>query len=266
MPHLPVSPIRKTNDDPVIDIRGLWKSFDGHEVLKGIDLTAQRGDVISLIGSSGSGKSTLLRCINLLETPNDGTLRLLGEDVALRRRGQQLEPANRRQLRLLRARLAMVFQNFNLWPHMSLEENLMEAPMQVLGQSRAEAREHAHQLLERVGLHAHRNARPTTLSGGQQQRGAIARALAMSPDVLLFDEPTSALDPELVGEVLEVMRGLAAEGRTMIIVTHEMKFAADVANKVIFLNQGSIEAQGTPDQIFRTPSSERLKQFIGSVT
>ncbi|AVV34721.1 histidine/lysine/arginine/ornithine ABC transporter ATP-binding protein [Halomonas sp. SF2003] len=255
-----------TNDDAVIDIRGLWKSFAGREVLKGIDLTAQRGDVISLIGSSGSGKSTLLRCINLLETPSDGSLRLLGEDVALRRRGQRLEPVNRRQLRLLRARLAMVFQNFNLWPHMSLEANLMEAPMQVLGQSRAEAREHAHQLLERVGLYSHRQASPRTLSGGQQQRGAIARALAMSPEVLLFDEPTSALDPELVGEVLEVMRDLAAEGRTMVIVTHEMKFAADVANKVIFLDQGNIEAQGTPDQIFRSPSSERLKQFIGSIT
>ncbi|UTV88812.1 amino acid ABC transporter ATP-binding protein [Cobetia amphilecti] len=255
-----------TNDDAVIDIRGLWKSFAGREVLKGIDLTAQRGDVISLIGSSGSGKSTLLRCINLLETPSDGSLRLLGEDVALRRRGQRLEPVNRRQLRLLRARLAMVFQNFNLWPHMSLEANLMEAPMQVLGQSRAEAREHAHQLLERVGLYSHRQASPRTLSGGQQQRGAIARALAMSPEVLLFDEPTSALDPELVGEVLEVMRDLAAEGRTMVIVTHEMKFAADVANKVIFLDQGNIEARGTPDQIFRSPSSERLKQFIGSIT
>ncbi|MDO6816796.1 ATP-binding cassette domain-containing protein [Cobetia amphilecti] len=266
MPHSPVTPLTDTNDDAVIDIRGLWKSFAGREVLKGIDLTAQRGDVISLIGSSGSGKSTLLRCINLLETPSDGSLRLLGEDVALRRRGQRLEPVNRRQLRLLRARLAMVFQNFNLWPHMSLEANLMEAPMQVLGQSRAEAREHAHQLLERVGLYSHRQASPRTLSGGQQQRGAIARALAMSPEVLLFDEPTSALDPELVGEVLEVMRDLAAEGRTMVIVTHEMKFAADVANKVIFLDQGNIEAQGTPDQIFRSPSSERLKQFIGSIT
>lgn len=266
MPHSPATPMSDTNDDAVIDIRGLWKSFAGREVLKGIDLTAQRGDVISLIGSSGSGKSTLLRCINLLETPSDGSLRLLGEDVALRRRGQRLEPVNRRQLRLLRARLAMVFQNFNLWPHMSLEANLMEAPMQVLGQSRAEAREHAHQLLERVGLYSHCQANPRTLSGGQQQRGAIARALAMSPEVLLFDEPTSALDPELVSEVLEVMRDLAAEGRTMVIVTHEMKFAADVANKVIFLDQGNIEAQGTPDQIFRSPSSERLKQFIGSIT
>ena len=266
MPHSPATPLTDKNDDAVIDIRGLCKSFAGREVLKGIDLTAQRGDVISLIGSSGSGKSTLLRCINLLETPSDGSLRLLGEDVALRRRGQRLEPVNRRQLRLLRARLAMVFQNFNLWPHMSLEANLMEAPMQVLGQSRAEAREHAHQLLERVGLYSHRQANPRTLSGGQQQRGAIARALAMSPEVLLFDEPTSALDPELVGEVLEVMRDLAAEGRTMVIVTHEMKFAADVANKVIFLDQGNIEAQGTPDQIFRSPSSERLKQFIGSIT
>ncbi|MBB1487141.1 ATP-binding cassette domain-containing protein [Oceanospirillum sp. D5] len=251
----------------MIEVRGLRKSFNGIEVLKGIDLTAHKGEVIALIGGSGSGKSTTLRCLNLLEVPHEVTkLELLGEPVALNPdRHGQLSVADRRHLRGLRSRLAMVFQNFNLWPHMTLEENVMEVPVQVLGQPRAEARDTAHRLLERVGLLDKREAYPDWLSGGQQQRGAIARALATEPEVLLFDEPTSALDPELVGEVLSVMKGLAEEGRTMIIVTHEMQFAADVADRVIFLDNGVIAEQGTAQQIFQSPKNERLQQFIRAI-
>ncbi|GAA0578664.1 ATP-binding cassette domain-containing protein [Halomonas salifodinae] len=261
---LHAAPHTTADDDAIIEIRDLRKSFGQTEVLKGISLSAHRGDVISLIGSSGSGKSTLLRCLNLLETPSAGTLRLLGERLPFRERGGRREPADRRQLRRLRARLGMVFQGFNLWPHMTLEANVMEAPIQVLGRSREAAREEARRWLERVGLHHLRDAYPATLSGGQQQRGAIARALAMSPEVLLFDEPTSALDPELVGEVLAVIRDLAEEGRTMLIVTHEMQFAADVANRVIFLDQGEIAAEGPPDQVFGSTRTERLKRFLGT--
>lgn len=252
---------------PVIEVRGLHKSFGQIEVLKGIDLTARPGEVISLIGGSGSGKSTTLRCLNLLETPTStAMLKLLGEEVHLKP-GKQGASAisDRRQLRRLRSRLGMVFQSFNLWPHMTLEQNVMEAQVQVLGRAQAEAREHARDLLDRVGLTDRREMYPSYLSGGQQQRGAIARALAVDPEVMLFDEPTSALDPELVGEVLTVMRGLAEEGRTMIIVTHEMSFAAEVADKVMFLNQGKVEEEGTPEEIFKSPKSERLQQFIQSI-
>ncbi|WP_246311405.1 ATP-binding cassette domain-containing protein [Vreelandella zhaodongensis] len=249
---------------PVIEVNDVHKSFGQDEVLKGVSIMAYRGEVIALIGSSGSGKSTMLRCINLLETPTRGTLRLLDQEIVFPQHGAQRQPIDRKKLRRLRARLAMVFQNFNLWPHMTLEANIMEAPIQVLRKSRAEARDEAQAWLSRVGLYAHRHAYPDTLSGGQQQRGAIARALAMSPEVLLFDEPTSALDPELVGEVLEVIRNLADEGRTMIIVTHEMKFAAEVADRVIFLNQGVIEAEGYPEAVFGATTSDRLRQFMGS--
>lgn len=252
---------------PVIELRDLHKSFGQVEVLKGIDLTARPGEVISLIGGSGSGKSTTLRCLNLLEIPtNTGRLKLLGEEVHLKPgKNGHSEISDHRQLRRLRSRLGMVFQSFNLWPHMTLEQNVMEAQVQVLGRHKEEAREVARQLLDRVGLSERRDMYPSYLSGGQQQRGAIARALAVDPEVMLFDEPTSALDPELVGEVLGVMQGLAEEGRTMIIVTHEMKFAADVADRVIFLNQGRVEEEGTPEQIFEAPKSERLQQFIQSI-
>lgn len=252
---------------PVIELRDLHKSFGQVEVLKGIDLTARPGEVISLIGGSGSGKSTTLRCLNLLEIPTStGRLKLLGEEVHLKPgKNGHSEISDHRQLRRLRSRLGMVFQSFNLWPHMTLEQNVMEAQVQVLGRHKEEAREVARQLLDRVGLSERREMYPSYLSGGQQQRGAIARALAVDPEVMLFDEPTSALDPELVGEVLGVMQGLAEEGRTMIIVTHEMKFAADVADRVIFLNQGRVEEEGTPEQIFEAPKSERLQQFIQSI-
>jgi len=252
---------------PVIELRDLHKSFGQVEVLKGIDLTARPGEVISLIGGSGSGKSTTLRCLNLLEIPTStGRLKLLGEEVHLKPgKNGHSEISDYRQLRRLRSRLGMVFQSFNLWPHMTLEQNVMEAQVQVLGRHKEEAREVARQLLDRVGLSERRDMYPSYLSGGQQQRGAIARALAVDPEVMLFDEPTSALDPELVGEVLGVMQGLAEEGRTMIIVTHEMKFAADVADRVIFLNQGRVEEEGTPEQIFEAPKSERLQQFIQSI-
>ncbi len=252
---------------PVIELRDLYKSFGQVEVLKGIDLTARPGEVISLIGGSGSGKSTTLRCLNLLEIPTStGLLKLLGEEVRLKPgKNGHSEISDHRQLRRLRSRLGMVFQSFNLWPHMTLEQNVMEAQVQVLGRHKEEAGEVARQLLDLVGLSERREMYPSYLSGGQQQRGAIARALAVDPEVMLFDEPTSALDPELVGEVLDVMQGLAEEGRTMIIVTHEMKFAADVADRVIFLNQGRVEEEGTPEQIFEAPKSVRLQQFIQSI-
>ncbi|EPJ53455.1 MAG: ABC-type transport system ATP-binding protein [Osedax symbiont Rs2] len=253
-------------DQPVVDIRGLRKSFAGIEVLKGIDLQAYAGEVIALIGGSGSGKSTTLRCINLLEAPSAGSISLFGTPLQLKPCSTgDLQIADRAQLRRIRAKLGMVFQNFNLWPHLSLEQNIMEAPMQVLRYSKGEARDAAHALLERVGLYEKRCSYPATLSGGQQQRAAIARSLAMEPEVMLFDEPTSALDPELVAEVLAVIQGLAEEGRTMIIVTHEMKFAAQVANKIMFLNEGRVEEEGTAQQIFGNPNSERLKQFVSSI-
>ncbi|MCT7654788.1 ATP-binding cassette domain-containing protein [Oceanimonas sp. NS1] len=252
---------------PVIEVANLHKTFGQIEVLKGIDLSAAQGEVVALIGGSGSGKSTTLRCLNLLETPTrTDRLRLLGEDILLKpNRDGTSTVQDQKQLRRLRSRIAMVFQGFNLWPHMSLEKNVMEAQVQVLGRSKEEAREVARRLLDRVGLADRRDMYPQQLSGGQQQRGAIARALAVDPEVMLFDEPTSALDPELVGEVLTVMRDLAEENRTMIIVTHEMKFAADVADRVMFLNQGRVEEQGTPEEIFQAPKSERLKQFISSI-
>ena len=219
--------------------------------------------MISIIGSSGSGKSTFLRCINLLESPNQGKIVLNGETLALKaQKSGELQAEDRKQLQKFRSKLCMVFQHFNLWPHMTVLDNLKEAPMQVLGVSEAEAVARAKKYLEKVGLVNVEERYPVALSGGQQQRVAIARALCMEPEVILFDEPTSALDPELVGEVLKVMKLLAQEGRTMIVVTHEMGFAREVSNHLIFLHKGKIEEQGNPREILANPQSERLKQFL----
>jgi len=241
----------------------IHKQFGDVEVLKGISLEADKGDVISVIGSSGSGKSTFLRCMNMLEIPTSGELRVHGDSVRFKTNRHGLrEPADIRQVERIRSQLSMVFQSFNLWSHMTVMQNIVEAPIHVLGVSRAEATERAEEHLNRVGLYDRRDYYPAHMSGGQQQRAAIARALAMNPEVMLFDEPTSALDPELVGEVLKVMRGLAEEGRTMVVVTHEMAFARDVSNKVMFLHQGRIEEEGDPQEVFNNPKSERFKQFI----
>ena len=254
------------SDVPALEVRDLHKYCGTHEVLKGIDMTAHKGDVISLIGSSGSGKSTFLRCINLLETPSSGSVSLHGELIRMKtsRSGERL-PEDMRQVERIRSRLAMVFQSFNLWSHMTIMQNIIEVPIQVLKVPRAEAIAKAEHLLNRVGLWERRDYYPGHLSGGQQQRAAIARALAVEPEVMLFDEPTSALDPELVGEVLGLMRELAEEGRTMMVVTHEMSFARDVSNKVMFLHQGRVEEEGNPKEIFAHPKSERFKQFISSI-
>ncbi len=249
-----------------IKLTNIHKTFGKLEVLKGIDLEARDGDVISIIGSSGSGKSTFLRCINLLEHPTQGEITITGESLALKRaKHGDLEASSSKQLTLLRERVGFVFQNFNLWPHMTVLENVLEAPLHVLRRERKEATDKAQQLLAKVGLLERKDYFPSQLSGGQQQRVAIARALAMDPRVLLFDEPTSALDPELVGEVLNVMRDLAAEGRTMLIVTHEMAFAREVSSKVMFLHQGKVEEFGPPEQVFGDPKSARCREFISSV-
>jgi octopine/nopaline transport system ATP-binding protein len=250
---------------PAVGVRDLHKRFSGLEVLKGISLDAYEGDVISILGASGSGKSTLLRCINLLEIPEQGDIAVDGETIGLRTRSDgRREPIDRTQVDRIRTQLGMVFQNFNLWSHMTVIENLIEAPVHVQRRPRADAVREAEALLEKVGIADKRDAYPAHLSGGQQQRAAIARALAMHPRVLLFDEPTSALDPELVGEVLRVMVALAAEGRTMLVVTHEMGFAREVSNRVIFLNRGIIEEDGKPAELFGNPRSDRLRQFLSS--
>ena len=245
-----------------IRVENLHKRFGALEVLRGVSLTAHQGDVVAVIGGSGSGKSTMLRCINFLENPSSGRIVIGGEEVALRPDGH---PAHRRQIEKLRRHLGMVFQQFNLWTHKTILENLIEVPVHVLGVPKPEAIALAERLLKRVGLAEKADIYPAFLSGGQQQRAAIARALAIEPRAILFDEPTSALDPELVGEVLAVIRGLAAEGRTMIIVTHEMKFAREVASHVIYLYNGQIEEEGPPEQLFGAPQSERLKQFLKTV-
>ncbi|WP_442487593.1 ABC transporter ATP-binding protein [Halomonas litopenaei] len=250
-------------DTPIpLEVRNIKKRFGNTEVLKGLSLEARKGDVITLIGASGSGKSTFLRCMNLLEQPNEGELFVHGEQIRFKETKHGREPADWNQVVQMRAKLSMVFQSFNLWAHMTLLENVIEAPVHVLKKSKKDAIEHARALLERVGLAERADYYPAQLSGGQQQRGAIARALAMDPEVMLFDEPTSALDPELVGDVLKVMRDLAEEGRTMIVVTHEMAFARDVSSQVIYLHQGQVEEAGPPDQVLGNPSSERLKQFL----
>ncbi|MCA3564412.1 MAG: ATP-binding cassette domain-containing protein [Methylocystis sp.] len=249
----------------ILSARDIVKRFGSVEVLKGISLEAKAGDVISMIGASGSGKSTFLRCLNLLEKPSGGQILLAGEELMLApNRDGDLDAADPAQLRRLRSRVAMVFQQFNLWAHMTALENVIEAPMQVLGLSRADAVARAESYLERVGVAHRKDAYPAFLSGGEQQRVAIARALAMEPSLMLFDEPTSALDPELVGEVLRVMRSLADEGRTMIVVTHEMSFARDVSNRVVFLHAGRIEEEGRPAEVFVQPKSERLAGFLAN--
>ncbi|WP_343597078.1 ABC transporter ATP-binding protein [Pseudomonas sp.] len=247
-----------------LQIEDLHKRYGSHDVLKGVSLKAKAGDVTSIIGSSGSGKSTFLRCINLLEEPHGGRILLNNEELQLaphRSRGT-LSATDSRQLQRMRSRLSMVFQHFNLWSHMTALENVMEAPVHVLGVGRKEARERAEHYLAKVGVGHRQAAYPGHMSGGEQQRVAIARALAMEPEVMLFDEPTSALDPELVGEVLKVMRDLAQEGRTMVVVTHEMGFAREVSNQLLFLHQGRVEESGCPRELLARPSSERLQQFL----
>lgn len=248
---------------PTISVRNLHKKFGALEVLKGVSLEARNGEVISILGSSGSGKSTMLRCLNMLETPTSGEITIAGETIALRQTNSgEVIPSDRKQVERIRAKLGMVFQSFNLWSHKTILENIIEAPVHVQKRPKAECIEEAEALLAKVGIADKRDFYPSHLSGGQQQRVAIARALAMKPAVMLFDEPTSALDPELVGEVLRVMRDLAEEGRTMLVVTHEMGFARDVSNRVVFLHQGEIEEEGTPEEVFTRSKSERFRQFI----
>lgn len=256
----------KTDTRPIaLEVNNIHKKFGSLEVLKGVSLTAYDGDVISILGSSGSGKSTLLRCINLLENPSQGQITVGGDTLQLKRgKAGNLQASNRKQLNELRTKVGFVFQSFNLWPHKTVLQNIIEGPTQVLKLSKAQAIAEAEILLGKVGLIDKKDAYPSNLSGGQRQRVAIARALAMQPQVLLFDEPTSALDPELVNEVLVVMRDLAAEGRTMLIVTHEMRFAREVSSKVVFLHQGQIEEMGTPEQVFDNPKSPRVQEFMAS--
>jgi arginine/ornithine transport system ATP-binding protein len=257
------TPTMTTESLARLQAEGIRKRFGTNEVLKGISLAARSGDVISIIGSSGSGKSTLLRCLNLLEQPNAGRIILSGEELKLvPDKDGTLKAADARQLQKMRTRLSMVFQHFNLWSHMTALENVIEAPVHVLKQPRNEAVDRAVHYLERVGVAHRKDQYPAHLSGGEQQRVAIARALAMEPDVMLFDEPTSALDPELVGEVLRVMQSLAKEGRTMMVVTHEMGFAREVSNHVVFMHKGEIAEQGDPKEVLVKPSSERLQQFL----
>ncbi|MCL4068851.1 ATP-binding cassette domain-containing protein [Pseudomonas sp. GX19020] len=252
-------------NDIALAVRDIRKSFGPLEVLKGVSLEARRGDVISLIGQSGSGKSTLLRCINYLETPDSGEIIVGNEVIRARPVKGRMPRADRRQLELVRQRLGMVFQNFNLWAHMTVLENIIEGPRHLLGLSRDQAVAEAEHLLEKVGIREKKDSYPSRLSGGQQQRVAIARALAMNPEVMLFDEPTSALDPELVQEVLQVIKGLAAEGRTMILVTHEMALARDISSEVVFLHQGLVEERGAPSDMMSNPKSDRLRQFLRMV-
>jgi arginine/ornithine transport system ATP-binding protein len=262
--------LMRTEQRPLLlQADAIVKRFGANEVLKGVSVAARQGDVISMIGASGSGKSTFLRCLNLLEQPNAGRIALDGEELKLVLDGKTgaLKAADAAQLQRLRSRVSMVFQHFNLWAHMTALENVMEAPIQVLGLPRVEALERAERYLARVGVAHRKDAYPAHLSGGEQQRVAIARALAMEPQVMLFDEPTSALDPELVGEVLRVMRSIAEdskEGRTMIVVTHEMSFAREVSNHLVFLHQGRIEEEGAPREVLVRPQSERLRAFLAN--
>ena len=253
-----------TDTTPVIQVSNLHKAYGELEVLKGVDITAHQGDVVSLIGSSGSGKSTLLRCVNLLEDSQQGDILFKGEPVTWRGAGHARQPGDAKQVIRIRTNLSMVFQQFNLWAHMTILQNVMEAPVTVLGRDRAEVEATARRYLDKVGIGDKCDAYPAQLSGGQQQRAAIARGLCMEPEALLFDEPTSALDPELEQEVVRVIKDLAAEGRTMLIVTHDMKMAADVSDHVVFLHQGLIEEEGAPEELFGNPKSERLRGFLSS--
>lgn len=250
-----------SDSNTVLIAENIHKSFGVNEVLKGVSLEARNHEVISILGASGSGKSTFLRCLNLLETPTSGTITVHGEEVKVRNG----KPINPRHIEAIRRRLGMVFQQFNLWTHRTVIENVMEGPLFVLREPKALVRARAEALLKRVGLQDQTDMYPSQLSGGMQQRVAIARALAMEPDAILFDEPTSALDPELVGEVLKVMQSLAAEGRTMIVVTHEMAFARDVSTKVVFLHEGRIAEQGTPSEMFGNPKTEAFQRFISKI-
>jgi polar amino acid transport system ATP-binding protein len=247
---------------PVLEIRDLHKAYGNLEVLKGVDVMAMPGKVVSLIGSSGSGKSTLLRCANLLEDSQQGEILFQGEPVRWRGHGAHRHPADKAQVARIRTNLSMVFQSFNLWSHMTVLQNVMEAPLTVLRQPRDQVEARARALLDKVGIGDKWNVYPAQMSGGQQQRAAIARALCMEPRALLFDEPTSALDPELEQEVVRVIKSLAEEGRTMLVVTHDMRLAADISDHVIFLHQGLIEEQGPPEALFGAPKSARLQQFL----
>ena len=248
-----------------LEIKNLKKSFGNLEVIRGLSLTAKKGEVVCIIGSSGSGKSTLLRCVNLLETPDSGEVYVNGELLKMKKdKNGKLIPVEKNQVDRIRSKLGMVFQSFNLWSHMTVLQNVIEAPVHVQKVNKELAKKNGYLLLEKVGIAEKADQYPSSLSGGQQQRTAIARALAMEPDIMLFDEPTSSLDPELVGEVLKVMKSLAEEGRTMIITTHEMKFAKEVSSKVIFLDQGLIEEEGPPDDFFNNPQTARLKRFLAS--
>lgn len=253
-----------TDNTPVLEIKGLQKSYGDLHVIKGVDITAHKGDVVSLIGSSGSGKSTILRCCNLLEDSQDGEIRFKGEPIQWQGTGANRKPGDPKQVQRIRTNFSMVFQQFNLWSHMTILQNVMEAPVTVLGRDKDEVEEKARGYLHKVGIGDKCDVYPAQLSGGQQQRAAIARGLCMEPETLLFDEPTSALDPELEQEVIKVIKSLAEEGRTMLIVTHDMKMAADISSQVVFLHQGLIEEQGAPADLFGAPKSERLKQFLSS--
>jgi polar amino acid transport system ATP-binding protein len=249
----------------MLQVQDLHKAFGKNEVLKGIDLTVTKGEVVVVIGPSGSGKSTLLRCMNFLEVPTGGQVLFQGEPVGQRLVGGRLVRLPERELDKQRTRMGMVFQRFNLFPHMTALENVIEAPVRVKGLSQAEAERVGRELLERVGLGDKADSYPARLSGGQQQRVAIARALAMQPAVMLFDEPTSALDPELVGEVLQVMKDLAREGMTMVVVTHEMGFAREVGHRVLFMDGGVVVEEGTPEAIFGAPQHPRTREFLSKV-
>ncbi|MBD0674964.1 amino acid ABC transporter ATP-binding protein [Streptomyces sp. CBMA156] len=251
--------------EPMVRAENVHKSYGLVEVLKGIDLEVRKGEVFCLIGPSGSGKSTFLRCINHLEKINGGRLWVDGELVGYRQKGDRLHELKDREVALKRRDIGMVFQRFNLFPHMTAVENVMEAPVQVKGESRADARERGMALLERVGLADKARNYPSQLSGGQQQRVAIARALAMKPKLMLFDEPTSALDPELVGDVLDVMRGLAEEGMTMVVVTHEMGFAREVGDALVFMDGGVVVESGNPREVLTDPQHERTRAFLSKV-
>lgn len=245
----------KNQDNIIIEVKGLHKSFGDHEVLKGIDTTVKKGEVIAIIGPSGCGKSTFLRSLNLLEHPTQGQILLDGEDIT----------SAKVNINQMRQRVGMVFQQFNLFPNLTIKRNIMLAPVELKKMTREEAANRADQLLERIGLADKADSYPDSLSGGQKQRVAIARALAMNPEVMLFDEPTSALDPEMVGEVLALMKDVAADGMTMLVVTHEMGFAREVASRVMFFCDGIIMEEGTPDEIFNHPKTNRLQDFLGKV-
>jgi polar amino acid transport system ATP-binding protein len=253
-----------SDEAPVIEIRDLHKAYGQLEVLKGVSITARKGKVVSLIGSSGSGKSTLLRCCNLLEESQQGEVLFCGEPVTWRGTGHHRHPADKAQVIRIRTNLSMVFQQFNLWSHMTILQNVMEAPLTVLKRDRADVEASARKYLDKVGIGEKCDVFPAQLSGGQQQRAAIARALCMEPKALLFDEPTSALDPELEQEVVRVIKALAEEGRTMLLVTHDMRLSADLSDHVVFLHKGLIEEQGHPDQVFGHPKTDRLRQFLSA--